>query len=275
MRIGLSLPARTFMPEETKQLDNSYNAFNNLLYGYNFAMHTGYDYVEAAVGAVNELTDSELQELAELSKSGKFSLEICNCFIPGNIPIFHVPFETLETFVDNSMRRMSVLKVEKVVFGSGVARMRPDSVTVAEGNDFLAKFLTMCSKTGIKYGISTLLEQLNSTETNLINTVSEGADAVRNLNLPNISLLADVFHMSVENEDVSVIAQNIDIISHFHVSEAPGRVFPGKYGGDYIKKFGTVLKKHGIDKDITVECVFDSFEEEAEKALGFLKEEVL
>ncbi len=275
MKFGLSLPAKTFMPEDSKKLGDDYNAFENLIYGYGVAKKLGYDYIEAAVGAVNDLSDNELIRLKELVDEGKFSLEICNCFIPADIRMFQVPFKTIEDFVEKSMFRMSSLNVKTVVFGSGAARMRPDGIDISAGNDFLKKFLTLCGNIGSKYGISTSLEQLNSTETNLINTVKEGASLVRELNLSNVFLLADVFHMSIENEDFTSVSDNLDIISHFHVSEAPGRVFPGKFRGDYIQNFLSFINSTDTDKDITVECVFDDFESEARSALEFLKEKIL
>ncbi len=272
MRIGLSLPARTFMPEESKQLDSSYNAFDNLIYGYNTAKSLGYDYIEAAVGAVNELSKSEFEELKRMIREGKFFLQICNCFIPTDMKLFEVPFEKVSEFVENSMHRMSELGVKTVVFGSGAARMRPEDTDILSGTEFLKKFLSLCSDIGKKYDIETSLENLNNTETNLINTVSEGAGVVRELNKSNILLLADAFHMSIENENYLSVSKNSDIISHFHISEAPGRVFPGKFKGAYLLSFIDYLKLNEIDKDITVECVFDDFESEAKSAIEFLKE---
>ncbi|MBQ3149776.1 MAG: sugar phosphate isomerase/epimerase [Clostridia bacterium] len=275
MRIGLSLPAKTFMPEETKGIDADFNPFESLVYGYNTAIKIGYDYIEAAVGVINDLTEEEMEKLCGMIDEKRFSLEICNCFIPSDIPVFGTDDKKMREFAESSMKRMSLLNVRKVVFGSGAARMVPCDVSASDADKKLCDFLKMCGEVGERYGITTVLEPLNSTETNIINTLSEGACAVMAANCANVSLLADVFHMSVEGEDVADVKKFDNLISHFHVSEAPGRVFPGKFGGEYIKKFGNVLKTAGIDKDITVECVFDDFEKEAAESFAFVKEAVL
>jgi len=105
--------------------------------------------------------------------------------------------------------------------------------------------------------------------------MAEGAEIVRWLNSPEIVLLADAFHMAIEGETAEVILNNEDILSHLHISEAPGRVYPGKFGGEYLIKLGKDLLKAGFNKDATVECCFDDFKIEGPEALRFVKEKML
>ena len=259
------------MPEDKTASTVKQNPFDYLIYGYNTAKVLGYDYIEASVSTVNDLAENELQQLAYLSESGDFSLKICNCFIPSSLQLFETPFSKIESFVKKSMKKMSFLGVDRVVFGSGKARMRPEEISESDGLDVICRFLDLCSHTGYEYNISTALEQLNSTETNVINTVSEAAKAINNFSESNLFLLIDVFHMAVENEDINNICKHIDSVSHFHVSEAPGRVYPGKYNSEYLRRFIKLLKNNKIDKDITVECVFNDFEKEAEISINYLK----
>ena len=57
--------------------------------------------------------------------------------------------------------------------------------------------------------------------------------------------------------------------------EAPGRVYPGKFGGEYLIKLGKELREEGFCKNATVECCFDNFEIEGPEALRFVKEKML
>lgn len=271
MRIGCSLPAKTFMPEYT-ETQVAYDPLQSLLYGYETAMRIGYDYIEAAVGVIHDLTKEQLQLLADKVKDGSFRLQYCNCFVPPEIPLCTAPMETIEAFVRSTMQKLDLLDVRTVIFGSGVARRFPDSMTKEEAAKRIRAFLTLCNEIGAQYGITTAIEPLNSTETNIINTAAEGADWVRSLDLPYVRLLPDLFHMAMEQEDPKVLIQNEKTIVHLHASEAPGRVFPGKFGGTYLKKCGDTLRSFGWTKDITVECVFSDFESEAEIALKFMKE---
>lgn len=271
MRIGCSLPAKTFMPEYTEK-QVAYDPLQCLLYGYETAMRIGYDYIEAAVGVIHDLTEEQLQFLSAKVKDGSFRLQYCNCFVPPEIPLCTASAQTIEAFVRDTMRKLDILDVRTVIFGSGVARRYPDGMTNAEATERITSFLRLCNEVGSTYGITTAIEPLNSTETNIINTASEGFQWVRNLDLPYVRILPDLFHMAMEKEDPNVLVQNENLIVHLHASEAPGRVFPGKFGGEYLKKCGEVLRSFGWTKDITVECVFSDFESEAETALKFMKE---
>ena len=81
--------------------------------------------------------------------------------------------------------------------------------------------------------------------------------------------------MAIEGETAEVILDNEDIISHLHISEAPGRVYPGKFGGEYLITLGKNLRKEGFCKNATVECCFDNFKNEGPEALRFVKEKML
>ena len=118
----------------------------------------------------------------------------------------------------------------------------------------------------------TIIENLNQNETNMLNTVAESAELVRALDLPFVGLLADLFHMSIEQEDPQVLIDSCDLISHIHVSEAPGRVYPGKLAGEYFMQCVDKLHTAHFDRDVSVECTFGDMEPEAAAALKFLKE---
>ena len=170
------------------------------------------------------------------------------------------------------MRILDMLDVRTVIFGSGAARRCPQGMEKARATEKLVWFLQICDHVGDAYGIRTAIEPLNHTETNMLNTVSETAQLVQELGLSNIGILADMFHMAIEQEDPQELAVYQNRILHFHASEAPGRVYPGKFGGEYLKRCGAVLRKAAVEKDVTVECVFESFETQAAAAFQFMKE---
>ena len=271
MQFGCSLNSKTFMPEFTGNLDG-YDPYEGLVRGYDLMKRIGYDYIEASVGVVHDLSDAQLADLAQKTKDGLFELRYCNCFIPGRIPLCTAPEKDIHEYVDETMRRLDLLGVKSVVFGSGGARRRPDGMEKAQATEKIAAFLTYCNTAGARYNIKTIIENLNKNETNILNTVAESAELVRALNLPYIALLADLFHMSIEQEDLQVLSDNCDLISHIHVSEAPGRVYPGKLAGNYFMQCVDKLHAAGYDRDVSVECTFIDMETEAAAALKFLKE---
>lgn len=271
MQFGCSLNSKTFMPEFTGNLDG-YDPYEGLVQGYAMMKRIGFDYVEASVGVVSDLTEAQLQDLAQQTKDGTFELRYCNCFIPGRISLCKSPQKEIRDFVDEAMRRFDLLQVRTVIFGSGAARRCPDDMDKAQATEKIAEFLRYCDKVGSAYGIKTAIENLNRNETNMLNTVTESAELVRALGLPYVAVLADVFHMSIEQEDPQTLFDNCDVISHIHVSEAPGRVYPGKLKSDHFMQCVEKLKAAGFDRDVSVECTFGDIEPEATATFKFLKE---
>lgn len=269
MKLGCSIPAKTFMPEFKGSAAED-NSLEDLLEKCRYACGIGYDYVELSVGAVNELTDAQADILSSAVKNGEFNLFCCNSFVPPEIKICTENFGTVTAFVKKTMRRLNRIGVTEVVFGSGYARKRPDTVSVEDADKRIEEFLLLCSDEGNKYGITVCVEPLNSTETNVINKATDGACLVRKLGKANIKLLPDLFHMCIEKEDPAVLVGMADITAHLHASEAPGRVFPGKYGGEYLKRAAKFFKECGSPA-VTVECVFDDFKTEAKLSYDFMR----
>lgn len=68
-----------------------------------------------------------------------------------------------------------------------------------------------------KYGVPLIYEPLNRYETNLIKTVSDGVAFLKTLSTDNVKLLADLFHMNIEEDDVaSAIRVGAGYIGHVH-----------------------------------------------------------
>ncbi|NLP48222.1 MAG: sugar phosphate isomerase/epimerase [Clostridiales bacterium] len=275
MQIGVALMGGSFMPEYKGGAAEERTAFDRLLEGYNLAMDMGYDYIEASAAEILALSDREIDKLNSLKAEGRFALRYINSFVRADLKICTAARDDLVAYVETAVEKTARLGVGVIVFGSGVARMRPKEMSLEQGMEKYLDFVAICAKAAKKHGLVFALEPLNKTETNILNSVAEGIEIARNLNLKEIQVLPDAFHMSLENESADIIVKNADLISHLHISEAPGRVYPGKFGGAYLIEFAKVLKAAGFDKDMTVECVFENFEKEGPLALKFVKEKML
>ena len=276
MDIGVALLGGSFMPEfKGGAAPAAETAFDRLVNGYRLAMEMGYDYIEATAGEILALTDEELDTLAGMVKTGEFVLRYVNSFVRPDLKICTEKAQVLEDYAREVIRRVARLGAGVLVFGSGVARKHPESMTQEQGMKKFIEFLNICAKTVKEHGIKIALEPLNRTETNILNSVAEGAELVHWLDCPEIVLLADAFHMAIEGETADVILDNEDIITHLHISEAPGRVYPGKFGGAYLINLGKALLNEGFCKNATVECCFDNFINEGPEALRFVKEKML
>jgi sugar phosphate isomerase/epimerase len=69
-----------------------------------------------------------------------------------------------------------------------------------------------------------LIEPLNRFETNLLNTLADGSALLRSLKSPNVKLLADLFHMNIEERDSAsaLLAAGADV-GHLHFVDSNRR----------------------------------------------------
>jgi sugar phosphate isomerase/epimerase len=86
-------------------------------------------------------------------------------------------------------------------------------------------FLQMCADLGEPRGVQVALEPYNYDDANLINTVPEGVEVVREVNRPAIRLMADFFHMRLNGESFDTLAAAGPHLIHAHIAE-PGRGRP-------------------------------------------------
>jgi sugar phosphate isomerase/epimerase len=71
------------------------------------------------------------------------------------------------------------------------------------------------------------LEPLNQYETHLIRTLADAEELRTMIDLPNVKLMADVFHMNIEErEPAAALASHGESIAHVHLADS-GRREPG------------------------------------------------
>ncbi len=251
------------MPEGVGEVSSS--SYDILKSGVEIILKNGFSFAESTVGMIMQLSDSELQKAAET-----IQLEVCNSFIPPTLPIVKGG-APLKDYVKEAMRRMEMLGIGIVIFGSGAARRIPDGMAMSDGMKHLEDFLHMCNEYGKKHNVVVAVEPLNSRETNAITSLEQGLTLVDKLQLPQIKLLADCFHMDREQEDLSILDQAARVLVHVHVS-GPDRAYPGKKSNPYLLAFLDKLKEIDYKGRVAVECSFDDFDSESAASAVYLKE---
>jgi sugar phosphate isomerase/epimerase len=76
-------------------------------------------------------------------------------------------------------------------------------------------------------GVTVLLEPLNRYECDYINTLADGAAIAREVGAPNLKLLADTFHMNIEEADIPASLKAAGaLVGHVHLADT-NRQVPG------------------------------------------------
>lgn len=271
IKISCCIPGGSFMPQGEGAIPLS--AVTRLTEGSRVIRESGYDCVEASVGMIVTLSEEELLYLQKEHEAGRFDICACNSFIPPQYPIIsdEAGTKTLYDYAEGAIRRMASLGIRYVVFGSGKTRTIPEDMDRAAGEKQIEAFIAHCDRICGLVGMTLVIEPLNTKETNWCTTVAEGAALVRRLQLAHVRLLADCYHMSQENEPMSVITDNADILLHCHIASTDRRI-PGKTA--YENDFLDALAEIRYDGVVSVECGFTDFAAEAKEAVSYLRERI-
>jgi D-psicose/D-tagatose/L-ribulose 3-epimerase len=264
-RIGCCLPGGSFMPQGVSATGGGED---ELRYGEAAVREAGFDYAEAAVGLITALDDAAFRRLA----ASDTRFETFNCFVPGDLPIAETRMEKLTGFVSAAVDRVARVGGKIIVFGSGTAR-RLTAKTEDERARQMEKlyvFIRACGSIARENGVNIAIEPLNRSESNIINTVAEGWRIVREVGDPNVKLLADAYHMALENEEPSILSKVSGSLIHVHVSEAD-RSWPGKLDDGWLSLFASELKKSGYGGRVSAECTFRDFASEGPKAAAYMR----
>lgn len=82
---------------------------------------------------------------------------------------------------------------------------------------YLADALNELEEAARPFGVPLIYEPLNRYETNLVCTISDGIDFLQSFSADNVQLLADLFHMNIEEADVAAaIRGGRGYIGHVH-----------------------------------------------------------
>ena len=102
-------------------------------------------------------------------------------------------------------------------------------------------------------GVTLVIEPINRFECYMCNTLARGAALAGLVNHPNVGMMADTFHMHIEEKDpLAAIRENAAAIRHVHFSEND-RSTPGAGQIDFAATYKTLVEV-GYDGWIVVEA---------------------
>ncbi len=137
------------------------------------------------------------------------------------------------TDADAAVRKKAIGFIAEMI-SFGAAFGAPAIIGSMQGNvsgagrditlQWLAEGLAILGEKAKANGVSLIYEPLNRYETNLFNTLGTAASFLSVHNLDNIKLLADLFHMNIEESSVGgALADNGAYIGHVHFADSNRR----------------------------------------------------
>ena len=194
-----------------------------------------------------------------------------NTFFPQDMRIVgpDVDAARLDDYLARAAALMASVNARAAVMGSAWARNVPDGFERARAEEQIVRALDRCADRLQGSGVTLAIEPLYRKESNILNSVAEGVWFARQVNRPEIRVLADFFHMDEEDEPLETLREHRDWVVHIHLADT-GRRNPGTGTYDYDRFFG-LLREIDYQGLMSAECKIDYPAHDMPHSLAFLR----
>jgi sugar phosphate isomerase/epimerase len=139
------------------------------------------------------------------------------------------------------------------IIGSMQGRWDKHGVDKETAFAYLSEALNELGEYSAQYNIPLIYEPLNRYETNMITRIEDGVTFMKSLSTDNVVLLADLFHMNIEEVNVAdAIRSGAGHIGHVHFVDSNRR--PASCGHTDFAPIFAALKEIGYDKFLSAEA---------------------
>jgi len=105
-----------------------------------------------------------------------------------------------------------------------------------------------------RHGVPILLEPLNRYETNLLNRLDQAVEVIQSLDVDNVKVLGDLFHMNIEEQSIAEALCEVNRhLGHVHFVDSNRR--PAGCGHIDLSKVGYALDRIGYDGYVSAEAL--------------------
>lgn len=239
---------------DTNALPSAFVVFRGIETSIKKAASMGYDGVELALKCADEVDRKLLSQWLAQS-----NMEV-SCISTGQVFA-----DTGLMFTDvDKQRRAKVRDVFKDMidlaeeFGRmvNVGRVRGQIGSLSREKAeqlFIEMARELCEYAG-KKDVTLVLEPVNRYEIDFVNSVEQGVALMRKVDMPNMKLMPDVFHMNIEDRTIGKeLARCIDYIAYIHMADS-NRLAPG-WGHTDFNDIINSLREADYDGWLSVEIL--------------------
>ena len=232
----------------------------------------GYDYIELPVNYIAGLSEEDFATCLATLQSAGIPCPSFNLLFPKTLELLspETTDEQIRSYLDSALARVQRLGGCIAVFGSGKSRNRPEGMPYDAAFRRLTEVTRLTGEVADRYGITIVIEPLNRSESNMLNSLAEGACLMAAVNHPRVQLLADYYHVAVENQPVSDI-ERLSGITHAHIATAVGRRVPVEADPAYAEMFAS-MKRTGYQGLLSVEGKSDDLATDGPVSVRLLKQ---
>lgn len=231
---------------------------------------SGYDYIEMTFSGIANASDEEFEVMKKAQVESGLEVEACMGYFPGSMKLYAYDSATGEAtddfaevernvreYSERGFSRAVQLGLKVAVVGSGTARRIPDGMKREVAEAQFVRVLEICGEVAAKHGAIIVIEPLNRSETNFINTLEEGLRICETVNSPNVWMLNDFYHSMKENESVEWISKAGKLLRHIHICDKDRGCPTLEKDADYLIPLVQALADTGYDARMSYECGFE------------------
>ena len=232
----------------------------------------GYDYVELSLADMAVMPDDAFAALAQRLERSGLRCEACNNFFPHHVRLTGdaADVEAAVSYGRRALARAARVGARVVVFGSAAAKNVPAGFPRKAAWRQIAALLRVLGRVAAEHDVVIAVEPINRRESNIVNLAAEGLDLVGEVGHPNVQLLVDYYHLTLESEDPEVILRAGPAVRHVHFAAVDGRRFPQALDAS-ASAFFRRLRLAGYTGRCSIEAFTDDFRADAELALRVLR----
>ncbi len=215
----------------------------------------GYDFPDFPIMAFDSVSKAVLGQVRE-AMGDSVCPAACN-LVPASLKLVgkEVDGVALQAYLSRVLPVMASFGVRHLVLGSAKSRMLPSGMSLQEGKAQFGNVLKDYLLPVVRlYGMDILIEPLNRAECNLLNTVEECAQFVREIHLPDLALMADLYHMEANGESPETLRDAMPLVHHLHIAGVD-RSLPADGFDPYLQTCIQVVKASGYDESVSYETV--------------------
>jgi len=229
--------------------------------------------MEVRTTEVAALSDADFEKLVLRLRELALPVLAAYQFLPADIKLTGPNVDKVRQteYLRRAFDRVSRLGARVMVFGSSGARQVPDVFSRTEAFGQLVDFGKRAGAEARSRNITIAIEPQRRVESNIINNVGEALAWVEAVNDPNVELMIDYYHFSVEKEDAAVIPKVKAHLRHLHMANPNQRVMPLNWDEYDYAPFFAALRGIGYDRLIGLEASTNDLKADGPKTIALLR----
>lgn len=228
--------------------------WDDLSQGCEKAAELGFDAVEIFAPSPAEVDPSETKPMLE-----KLGLKVAAVGTGAGMVIHRLsltdPDAETRTQAKTYVRKMidlGAVFAAPAIIGSMQGRYGRE-IDKATALSYLREALNELGEHSATKGVPLIYEPLNRYESNLVNTVADGVELLKSLSTTNVKLLADLFHMNIEESNLpQAIQQGKGYLGHVHFVDSNRR--PVGLGHTEMTDIAAALREIGYEGYLSAEA---------------------